>query len=67
MDQLVWEPADLHDQTSRQTLAEDIASLEAGRNESGLFHNLAWLLEAEGRSPDDVRIYVCRAHEGLRA
>ena len=67
MDQLVWDRADLRDPASRKALAENIASIGVVGGEHCLFHDLAWLLEAEGRDHDDVQVYVCRASSGLRA
>jgi len=61
IDQIDWQRADLRDPTKRQVLAESIAEIESGSVEHSLFHDLAWLLEAEGRGPDDVRVYICRA------
>ena len=65
IDQIDWQRVDLRDPTQRQALAESIAEIESASVEHNLFHDLAWLLEAEGREPDDVRVYVCRAGIGL--
>ena len=59
--QLVWELANLSDARERLALAERIGELGANDGEFSMFHDPAWLLEAEGRDSDDVRVYVCRA------
>jgi len=60
MDQFIWERADLTSLGARDTLAAEIAGIRENNGQATLFHDLAWLLEAEGRSADKVRVYVCR-------
>jgi hypothetical protein len=62
---LDWELADLGDAAVRQELDQSVTEITAGR--ACLYHDLAWLLEAEGRNPDDVQVYVCRTGHRLRA
>ncbi len=63
-DALGWERADLRDAVARQSLRQSVTEIMAGQ--ASLYHDLAWLLEAEGRNPDDVQVYICRADDGLR-
>ena len=53
IDQIDWQLVDLRDPTKRQALAESIAEIESASVEHNLFHDLAWLLEAEGRDSLD--------------
>jgi len=62
----VWERTSLLDPAERLTLAESVAGLLPGSGERSLFHDPAWLVEAEGRNADDVRVFVCRGGSGLR-
>jgi hypothetical protein len=51
-DPIGWERADLRDPCAA-ALAESIVGIAAG-NGSSTVYDLAWLLEADGRSPDDA-------------
>ncbi len=67
MDPPDWKAVDLGEPDARAALASQLGAVDAGRGESSLFHNLAWLLEAEGRGPGNVRAYAIAADTGLRA
>jgi hypothetical protein len=62
-----WELLDVRDAAARQSLAEELAGMAAEPGAFTPFHDLVWLLEAEGRTPDNVQVYVCRANGVLVA
>jgi hypothetical protein len=63
-----WEEVDLRDELQRQSLSVAIAALQARADAgAGLMHDLAWLLEADGRGLNDVRVLVFRIDGALVA
>jgi hypothetical protein len=62
-----WTRIDLADPAAHQWLATELVGFANENQRHTLFHDLAWLLEAEGRGPSDVRIYVYYDGQRLRA
>jgi CelD/BcsL family acetyltransferase involved in cellulose biosynthesis len=63
----LWERIDLREPRARQALEDALAGLAAAPGSASLFHDPAWLLEAEDRTPDSVQAYVWRANGGVSA
>jgi hypothetical protein len=53
-----WERVDLGEPAQREALDRAVAHMRAAAAGFTLFHDPAWLLEAEGRGADCVRVYV---------
>jgi CelD/BcsL family acetyltransferase involved in cellulose biosynthesis len=63
----VWERLDLDAASARDALDATLAALDAQSGSVTLFHDPAWLLEAEDRHASAVRVYVARAHDTVCA
>ena len=61
----VWERVELGEPVQREALARAVARIAAGAAGFTLFHDPAWLLEAEGRDAERVRVYVRAGDAGL--
>ena len=63
----VWTRVELSEAADRDIFETELASFAGALHARSLFHDLRWLLDAEDRGPDDVRIYALREGEHLRA
>ena len=57
---VVWEKAALDEPAAREQISAELARINNEIGHPCLFHDLAWLFEAEDRNIRDVAIYVCR-------
>ena len=67
LDTCRWEQADLSTPGARDAVSMEIGRLGVQASGKSLFHELAWLLEAEDRDAGDVELYLLRRGGSLIA
>jgi hypothetical protein len=57
---MAWEKAELDEPAARASITAELGRINDALEHGCLFHDPAWLFEAEGRSIRDVAVYICR-------